>query len=88
MRAALRDDPIYIPEQIGHRDPAFTFRMYQRAAKRREKLSESLLATFDRTVDWARMGTETQTSTPTTLTSPPPLARIRLYKARLSPPRP
>ena len=26
-------------EQLGHTDPAFTFRVYQKAAKRRERLS-------------------------------------------------
>jgi integrase len=30
LRAALRDDPIYIAEQIGHEDPGFTFRVYQK----------------------------------------------------------
>jgi integrase len=39
MRAALRDDPVYIAEQLGHTDPGFTFRVYQRAAKRRDRLS-------------------------------------------------
>ena len=39
LRAALRDDPVYIAEQLGHRDPGFTFRIYQRAAKRRDRLS-------------------------------------------------
>jgi integrase len=32
LRAALRDDPVYIAEQLGHQDPAFTFRVYQKAA--------------------------------------------------------
>ena len=32
LRAALRDDPVYIAEQLGHRDARFTFRVYQRAA--------------------------------------------------------
>jgi len=29
LRAALRDDPVYIAEQLGHRDARFTFRVYQ-----------------------------------------------------------
>ncbi|HEY7151497.1 MAG TPA: hypothetical protein VH391_07435 [Solirubrobacterales bacterium] len=29
LRAALRDDPVYIAEQLGHTDPSFTFRVYQ-----------------------------------------------------------
>ena len=62
MRAALRDDPVYIAEQLGHEDPAFTFRVYQRAAKRREKLSGALLVEFDRGLHWAAMGSEAITS--------------------------
>lgn len=58
MQAALRGDPVYIAEQLGHRGAAFTFSMYQRAAKRREKLTGDLLAAYDRALDWARMCTE------------------------------
>ena len=58
MRAALRDDPVYIAEQLGHEDPAFTFRVYQRAAKRRERLSGALLGEFDKGLHWAAMGSE------------------------------
>ena len=57
VRAALRDDPVYIAEQLGHRDARFTFRVYQKAAKRREKLSGRYLEAFDKARDWARMGT-------------------------------
>jgi integrase len=57
LRAALRDDPVYIAEQLGHTDPAFTFRVYQKAAKRRERLSGLYLEAFDAALDWARMGT-------------------------------
>jgi integrase len=56
LRAALRDDPIYIAEQIGHEDPGFTFRVYQKAAKRRERLSGSYRETFDRALQWAEVG--------------------------------
>jgi integrase len=55
LRAALGDDPVYIAEQHGHRDARFTFRVYQRAAKRRERLSGAHLAAFDRALDWAGM---------------------------------
>ena len=58
LRAALRDDPVYIAEQLGHRDARFTFRVYQRAAKRRERLAGEHLAAFDRALDWAGMGRE------------------------------
>jgi integrase len=56
MRAALRDDPVYIAEQLGHENPEFTFRVYQRAAKRRERLSGKLLDQFDRGLQWAEIG--------------------------------
>lgn len=55
LRAALRDDPVYIAEQLGHRDPGFTFRVYQRAAKRRERLSGPRLAAFDHAMEWAQL---------------------------------
>jgi integrase len=58
LRAALRDDPVYIAEQLGHRDARFTFRVYQRAAKRRERLAGEHLAAFDRALEWAGMGRE------------------------------
>jgi integrase len=56
LRAALRDDPVYIAEQLGHEDPAFTFRVYQKAAKRRERLAGSYLVAFDEALQWAAMG--------------------------------
>ncbi len=56
LRAASRDDPVYIAEQLGHSDARFTFRVYQRAAKRREKLSGSYLDAFDAALDWALLG--------------------------------
>lgn len=55
LRAALRDDPVYIAEQLGHRDARFTFRVYQRAAKRRERLMGAHLAAFDKALEWAGM---------------------------------
>lgn len=56
IRAAAGDHPVYIAEQLGHEDPGFTFRVYQRAVKRRERLSNAYLAEFDRALDWAAMG--------------------------------
>jgi integrase len=56
LRAAVGDHPVYIAEQLGHEDPGFTFRVYQRAAKRRERLSGSYLAAFDQAIEWAEMG--------------------------------
>ena len=57
LRAALRDDPVYIAEQIGHTDARFSLSVYAKAAKRRERLSGDYLAAFDRALDWALMGT-------------------------------
>ncbi len=64
MRAALRDDPVYITEQGGWTDPAFVFRVYQKAAKRRERLTGAYLEAFDRALDWAAMGSGAVTSLP------------------------
>jgi integrase len=50
------DDPVYIAEQMGHTDPKFTFRVYQRAVKRRERLSGAHLEAFDKALQWAAMG--------------------------------
>ncbi len=57
LRAALRDDPVYIAEQLGHSDPGFTFRVYQKAAKRRGRLSGEYRKQFDTALHWAQMGT-------------------------------
>ena len=57
LRAAVGDHPVYIAEQLGHEDPGFTFRVYQRAAKHREKLSGAYLEAFDRALEWATIGT-------------------------------
>ena len=56
LRAACRDDPVYIAEQLGHRDARFTFRVYQRAAKRRERLTGAHLEAFDQALEWAATG--------------------------------
>jgi integrase len=56
LRAAMRDDPVYIAEQLGHRDARFTFRVYQRAAKRRGRLVGEHLAAYDRALEWAGNG--------------------------------
>lgn len=56
LRSALRDDPFYIAEQLGHTSPAFTFRVYHQAAKRRAELSGAYLEAFDRALHWAEIG--------------------------------
>jgi integrase len=56
VRAASGDDPVYIAEQLGHEDPTFTIRVYAKAAKRRERLSDEYREAFDRSLDWAELG--------------------------------
>jgi integrase len=56
VRAACGDDPVYIAEQLGHEDPTFTIRVYARAAKRRERLSDEYRRHFDQALEWAEMG--------------------------------
>lgn len=53
LRAALRDDPVYIAHQMGHRKPDMTFTAYQRAVKRRGNLTGKHAAEFDRALAWA-----------------------------------
>jgi integrase len=57
LRAAAGDQPVYVAEQLGHEDPGFTFRVYQRAVKRRERLSGAYLEAFDGALCWAAMST-------------------------------
>lgn len=57
LRAALGDDPLYVSEQMGHKDVRFTLNVYSRAVKRRAKLSGAYLAEFDRALDWAKLPT-------------------------------
>jgi hypothetical protein len=59
LRAACGDDPVYIAEQLGHEDPAFTIRVYAKVAKRRERLSGAYLAAFDGALEWAHNGHRT-----------------------------
>ena len=66
VRAALGDHPVYIAEQLGHSDFGFTFRVYQRAVKRRERLSGAYAEAFDRALEWALIGTGAVTEPLTT----------------------
>ena len=68
LRADVGDHPVYIAEQLGHEDPGFTFRVYQRAVKRRDRLTGSYLEAFDRALHWAAMGSGA--SEPTIAPSP------------------
>jgi len=56
LRAAAGDDPVYVAEQLGHEDPTSTFRVYQRAVKRRDRLTGVYAYEFDRALAWARIG--------------------------------
>ncbi len=56
LRAAVGDHPVYIAEQLGHEDPGFTFRVYQRAVKRQERLSGAYLEAFEAALEWAVIG--------------------------------
>ena len=57
LRAACGDDPVYIAQQIGHEDVAFTLRTYAHAVKRRDRLTGAHRQAFDEALDWAALGT-------------------------------
>jgi hypothetical protein len=76
LRAALRDDPVYIAEQLGHEDPTFTFRVYQRAVKRRDRLTGAYLDAFDQALEWSLMGTGADSATQRAIPSPPARAVV------------
>jgi hypothetical protein len=56
LRIAAGDDPVYVSDQLGHTDPAFTMRIYARATKRRRKLSGETLKAFDQALQLAEIG--------------------------------
>ena len=60
LRFALRDDPVYVADQMGHEDGAFSMRVYARPVKRRERLRGTTLSEFDRALEWAEMGRDGQ----------------------------
>ena len=53
QRAASEDDSVYTAQQGGWTDTNFVSRFYQKAAKRRARLSGPYLAEFDRALAWA-----------------------------------
>ena len=65
LRAALRDDPVYTAEQMGHTDARFTLSVYAKATKRRSKLSGAYLAEFERALAWAALPTSEKALTGT-----------------------
>ena len=56
LRYACGDDPIYVAEQGGWKDPAFPMKVYARAVRRRERLSGSYLEAYDAALRWAEHG--------------------------------
>lgn len=56
LRYACGDDPVYVAEQGGWKDPAFPMKVYARAVRRRERLSGKHREAFDQTIHWAAMG--------------------------------
>jgi len=54
LRFALGDDPVYVAEQLGHSDPTFSIKVYARAVRRRERLTDAALREFDAALTWAR----------------------------------
>jgi integrase len=67
LRAAVGDEPAYTSEQIGHDDPRFTLRVYTYATKRRQRLTGTHRAEFDRALEWAQMGTSADYTIPAVL---------------------
>jgi integrase len=88
LRAALRDDPVYIGEQGGWTDPRFVLRVYAKAVKRREKLSGEHLVAYDRALEWAGTGREPAPEpVPGSPTGTAPDAGIRTAKLESPPAR-
>jgi hypothetical protein len=56
LRFALRDDSVYVAEQLGHTEATFSQAVYAKAVKRRERLSGNYLREFDRALEWAGTG--------------------------------
>ena len=57
LRFACGDDPVYVAEQGGWKDPTFPIRVYAKAVRRRERLSGAHREAFDAALEWALMGT-------------------------------
>ena len=57
LRCAVGDDVAYTAAQLGHTDARFTLRTYTQATRRRERLSGLHLRAYDRSIEWAQMGT-------------------------------
>ncbi len=60
LRYACGDDPVYVAEQGGWKDPSFPIRVYARAVRRRERLSGAHREAFDAALHWAAMSGEAE----------------------------
>ncbi len=58
LRYACGDDPVYVAQQGGWKDPTFPIRVYARAVGRRERLSGAHLEASNAALDCAAMGSE------------------------------
>lgn len=56
LRFACGDDPVYVAEQGGWTDPSFAIRVYAKAVRRRQRLSDAHLQQYDAAIEWAAMG--------------------------------
>ena len=57
IQLALKEDPVWVAEQLGHTEARFTMDVYAHAVKRRSRLSEQALKEHDRALRWAQVGT-------------------------------
>jgi integrase len=57
LLTALGEDPGHIMDQLGHTDPAFTFRVYRHSMRRDDGERDRLRALWNGTYDWAPLGT-------------------------------
>lgn len=64
LRCAAGDDVAYTAEQLGHVDARFTLRVYTAAVKRRDRLTASERAEFDRALEWAQWAQTLGTNPP------------------------
>lgn len=62
LRFACGDDPVYVAEQGGWKDPSFPIRVYARAVRRRHRLSSAHREAFDAALHWAAMGSGAENS--------------------------
>ena len=62
LRFALGDDSVYVAEQLGHTEATFSQAVYAKAVKRRARLTGNYLREFDRALEWAGTGRESESA--------------------------